>query len=344
MVSNVGTMTKNCCFKRIVVAHSIVLLGVLLPSCGGDRIFRQAETLMGTVVEVTVVERSEDRARRAIREALAEIRRVDDLVSTFKSDSVVSHLNREGRATLPSAPDLLWLLRQAEDVSAASGGAFDVTIRPLVELWGFGGERSRRPAQEELAAAIAKVGYNDLVFDGGTHSVGFRHGGRGVDLGGIAAGWAADLALARLQSLGVRSAIVDAGGELRVMGEKPGGVPWRIGVQHPRRSGTLLLSFDLGDTAIATSGDYERFFTEEGVRYHHVLDPATGMSARGCQSVTVLAPTAVEADACSTAAFVLGPERGLAFLRSRPGVRGVIVDARGQLHWTDQALERMARR
>jgi thiamine biosynthesis lipoprotein len=166
----------------------------------------------------------------------------------------------------------------------------------------------------------------------------------GVDLGAIAKGWAVDRAMAALQGRGIASAIIDAGGDLRIAGSRPGKGFWRIGVQDPREAGALLLTLDLTDTAIVTSGDYERFFMEGGVRYHHILDPATGMPAAGCRSVTVLASTAAEADAAATAAFVLGPERGLAFLRSRPGVRGVIVDAGGALHWTDEALERMARR
>ena len=160
----------------------------------------------------------------------------------------------------------------------------------------------------------------------------------GLDLGAIAKGWAVDRAMEKLMARGIRNAIIDAGGDLRIIGARPGKDFWRIGVQHPRDPGALLLTFDLKDTAIVTSGDYERFFMAEGVRYHHILDPSTGQPARGCQSVTVLAPTAAEADACATAAFVLGPSKGLAFLRARPGVRGVIVGADGELHWTDEAL------
>jgi thiamine biosynthesis lipoprotein len=166
----------------------------------------------------------------------------------------------------------------------------------------------------------------------------------GLDLGAIAKGRAVDRALDKLVARGIRNAIIDAGGDLRIIGSRPGKDSWRIGVQHPREPGVLLLTLDLKDTAIVTSGDYERFFMVDGVRYHHILDPSTGQPARGCQSVTVLAPTATEADACATAAFVLGPSKGLAFLRARPGVRGIIVAADGQLHWTDPELARMARR
>ena len=132
----------------------------------------------------------------------------------------------------------------------------------------------------------------------------------GLDLGAIAKGWAVDRAMEKLMARGIYNAIIDAGGDLRIIGSRPGKDFWRIGVQHPRDPGALLLTFDLKDTAIVTSGDYERFFITDGVRYHHILDPSTGQPARGCQSVTVLAPTAAEADACATAAFVLGPSAG----------------------------------
>lgn len=299
---------------------------------------------MGTVVEIAVVDESEERSRDVIREALEEIARVDELVSTFKPGSVVSRLNREGATgKVPVGKEVFSIIRAAAAISEASGGAFDITVGPIVKLWGFesGGAR---PSDDILSSTKRLVGYKNLKYDQNSYAVGFQTSGMQIDLSAIAAGWAADLALEKLKARGITAAIVDAGGELRVIGTKPDGVPWKIGVQHPRSPGELLMTFDLGDTAVATSGDYERFFMDGGVRYHHILDPATGMPARGCRSVTVLAPTAAEADACSTAAFVLGPERGLSFLRSRPGVRGVIVDEDGALHWTDEALERMARR
>ena len=167
--------------------------------------------------------------------------------------------------------------------------------------------------------------------------MGFQARRNGYRPGAITRGWAVDRAMGKLMDRGISSAIIDAGGDLRVIGSRPGKEFWRIGVQHPRDQGKLLLTFDLKDIAIVTSGDYERFFIADGVRYHHILDPSSGQPARGCQSVTVLAPTATEADACATAAFVLGPAKGIAFLRARPGVRGVIVGDGGQEHWTDDA-------
>ncbi|HWR98132.1 MAG TPA: FAD:protein FMN transferase [Candidatus Methanoperedens sp.] len=299
---------------------------------------------MGTVVQVTASGNSEAVAREAIGAALAEIERIDAQVSSYREKSPIARLNREGHEhNVPLEKDIFDLLRQAVAVSEQSTGAFDVTIWPVARLWDFE-QGGKIPDRSALAGAVRKVGYKGILFDETEHSVGFAGPGMGVDLGAVAKGWAVDRAMGILVSRGIRNAIIDAGGDLRIVGARPGKEFWRIGVQHPREAGTLLLSFDLRDTAIVTSGDYERFFIEGGVRYHHILDPATGMPAAGCRSVTVLAPTAAEADAAATAAFVLGAERGISFLRSRPGVRGLIVDAAGALHWTDEGLERMARR
>ncbi|HEY5999745.1 MAG TPA: FAD:protein FMN transferase [bacterium] len=295
------------------------------------------------MVEITVASREEKEAMAAIQAAFAEIERIDALLSSHRTDSLISRVNREGfRAKVPVEKDIFQLIREAASFSEASGGAFDVTVWPLSKLWGFD-EGGRRPSVTELRDAVAKVGYRKLVLDQGDGSVGFTLPGMGLDLGAIAKGWAVDRAMDVLAARGMTDVIVDAGGDLRVAGSRPGKGFWRIGVQDPRDSGSLLFTLDLTDTAIVTSGDYERFFEEDGVRYHHILDPTTGMPACGCRSVTVLAPTAAEADASATAAFVLGAQRGVAFLRSRPGVRGVIVDGAGSLHWSDAALEALAR-
>jgi thiamine biosynthesis lipoprotein len=327
-----------------LVGAAILLVPILSCSRGNEQIFRDSRLLMGTVVQITVAGRAEEEARGAMAEAFAEIERIDGLLSSYRQESLIARLNREGhQRKIVLTKEIFDLLREAVAFSEQSGGAFDVTIWPVSVLWGFE-KGGRIPDPALLGAALRKVGYKSIVLDETTTSVGFALDGMGVDLGAIAKGWAVDRAMERLAARGIADAIVDAGGDLRIAGSRPGKRSWRIGVQHPRQGGELLLTLDLTDTAIVTSGDYERFFEEGGVRYHHILDPATGMPASGCRSVTVLARTAAEADAAATAAFVLGPERGIAFLRSRPGTRGVIVDAAGGLHWTDEALERMARR
>jgi thiamine biosynthesis lipoprotein len=331
---------------NVILNSGIAFIISALISCssGVDHVYKDSKIVMGTVVEITVAHRSEELARSAISDAMAEFKRIDDLMSSYKPGSVVSRVNQTGSvAKVAVGKEVFGMIRDAAAISIASGGAFDVTIWPVSKIWSFE-QGGLIPTPASIAENLHKVGYKNIIIDEFSSSVGFSVAGMGIDLGAIAKGWAIDRAMDKLVARGIQNAIIDAGGDLRITGARPGKDFWRIGVQHPRETGALLLTFDLKDTAIVTSGDYERFFIADGARYHHILDPSTGQPARGCQSVTVLATTAAEADACATAAFVLGPSKGLAFLRARPGVRGVIVGAAGELHWTDQALEQMARR
>jgi thiamine biosynthesis lipoprotein len=333
-------------FYRNIQIYGFTLLFLSLIGCqsGTEKLFKESKIVMGTVVEITVANRSEELARSAIADGMSEFQRIDDLMSSYKPDSAVSKVNQTGSAAkVPVGEEVYRVLREAVAISGASGGAFDPTIWPVSQLWGFD-RGGNIPIPELLTNKLPMVGYKNVIFDDSAFSVGFKSNGMGLDLGAIAKGWAIDRAMEKLMARGIRNAIIDAGGDLRVIGARPGKNFWRIGVQHPRDPGALIFTFELRDTAIVTSGDYERFFVADGVRYHHILNPSTGKPARSCQSVTVLAPTASEADACATAAFVLGPAKGLAFLRARPGVRGVIVGADGQLHWTDTALAEMAHR
>lgn len=334
--------------KMLIVSCTRICGAIMLVSAlhgcrsGVDSVYKDAKFAMGTIVEITVAHRSEEQARTAINAAMAEFRRIDELVSSYKPGSVISRVNQVGSSRKVSVGEEVFrLLRDAVAISAASEGAFDSTIWPVYRLWGFD-QGGKVPSPDMIADKLNLVGYQNLDFDDYGYSVGYKIKGMGLDLGATAKGWAVDRAMEILLSHGVRNAIVDAGGDLRVIGARPGKEFWRIGIRHPRDPGGVILTFELNDAAIVTSGDYERFFVADGVRYHHILDPATGQPARGCQSVTVLAPTAAEADSCATAAFVLGPEKGIAFLRSRSGVRGVIIGSDGRLHWTDEDLAQTA--
>jgi thiamine biosynthesis lipoprotein len=341
---NVDNFVMNYWKNISISGVAIIVFSILGCKSGKEQIYKETKIVMGTLVEITVAHESEVEARLAISDAMLELQRSDDLMSHYKSGSLISKLNRAGaKSKVHVGEEVFQLLRDAVSISRASRGAFDVTILPVEVLWGFD-SGGRVPTTEMINEKLPLVGYEMIDFNDSEHSVGLEAPGMGVDLGGIAKGWAVDHAMEKITLHGIRNAIIDAGGDLRIIGGRPGKEFWRIGVQHPREQGALLAAFDLRDTAIVTSGDYERFFVADGVRYHHILDPSTGQPARGCQSVTVIAPTAAEADACATAAFVLGPEKGLAFLRSRHGVRGFIVGADGALHWSDESLERMARR
>lgn len=317
--------------------------------CGpGVRSYSETEILMDTVVTVTAWGPSRagngTRVEDAVGAAFAEMRRVAELADVYRPGSEVDRLNASaGKAPIAVSDDLFAMLSMAREVSEKSQGAFDVTVFPLVNLWGIGKKGEFVPTEVQVREALARVGYRGLELWSEADPNGrLRHfarlaqTGMGVDLGGIAKGYAVGRAAEALKRAGVRSALIDAGGNVYVMGPRPEGPRgrgeekgWRIAIRHPRRTGSYLGVVTVREGAVVTSGDYERFFVKDGMRYHHVLDPRTGYPSRTAQSATVVGESPAVADALSTAALVLGPEKGLQLLSRFPGYEGVIVGADG---------------
>ncbi len=318
-------MNRRSPFRPLGVVMAAV---ALLAACHrGPQAHTYTSIHMDTVVEVTVNGGAERRARGLAQGVFALFDRVEGEMSRYRDDSIVSAIDRNAPRWTPISPDLAAVLREAVRVAALSKGAFDPTIGAVSGLWGFGEKGGHLPETKALKAALATVGYPRLVVEG--RRARLLYSGTHLDLGGIAKGYAVDRAAELLVKAGVKGAIVNAGGDIRVVGERPGGGPWHIGIQHPRDPQALLTKLDVTDTAVVTSGDYERYFIEDGVRYHHILDPATGRPARGCESVTVVTASAMAGDALATACFVLGPERGMALLKRAGVAQAIIVDAKG---------------
>lgn len=315
----------------IVFALAFLVLSLLLmqrQDPGGPLI--RTRMLMGTVVEIKVDEPDAERYETAVTAAFNAMERIEDLMSLHVPESDVSRLAAAG-GPVRVAPETLEVLQVALEVAAASGGAFDPTLGRLVRLWGFADGHPRLPEPAEIEAAIGGPGLAGLEVDG--RLVSQKSAKDLLDLGGIAKGYAIDRAIEVLAAAGVRHAAVNAGGDMRLLGERSGR-PWKIGIQHPRQAGEVLGILELGNQAVVTSGDYERAFEQNGVHYHHILDPRTGYPADLCQAVTVVADRTVFADALATAVFVLGPERGMALLNSTPGAEGLIVAADGKISVT----------
>jgi thiamine biosynthesis lipoprotein len=310
----------------------LVILSLLVPSCqrGFPRVVRRHRILMGTLVEISIVGRDEDKATAAINDAFAEMERIEKLMSRWIPESEVSRINRwAGVKAVKVSAEVLEVIQRAREISKASGGYFDISVGGLLDLWGFETSEGRVPAKVEVEQALQSVGYGAIVVDGEASTVELRRGMR-IDLGGIAKGYAVGRAYEVLRSRGYENMIVNAGGDMRVGGRKPKG-PWVIGIQDPRDRSRILASFDVGDISVATSGDYERYFEADGVRYHHLLNPFTGYPGRQCRSVTIQAKDAVTADALATAVFVMGPEEGLRLVEATEGVEGLIVSADGEI-------------
>jgi thiamine biosynthesis lipoprotein len=278
---------------------------------------------MDSMVQTTIVCASADSARAGFAAVRREVARLEAILSDYRSDSNVGQLNR--RLTDRLAPETRRLLERAQAVCRECDGAFDVSIRPVKRAWGFGSDLTPRvPEPGEIAAALAHVGC-DVFAIGADGRFEWRDPVAEIDLGGIAQGFVAGCVADTLRAMGLSRFLVDISGDLVASGTRAAGGAWRIGIQHPRRPDSLLARLPLDVAAITTSGDYEQYFERDGVRYHHVIDPNTGVPARGAVSVSVLAADPVAADCYTKVVFVLGAERGLAFLNARPDLRGIVV-------------------
>ena len=221
------------------------------------------------------------------------------------------------------------------DFSELSEGAFDITFASVGHLYDY---RLRiHPSDGELARARAAVGYRNLILDPRARTIRFARAGVRIDLGGFAKGLAVDNGAAILRGRGIRNAIVTAGGDSHILGDRRGR-PWTIGIRDPRKADQMVAVLPRQDTALSTSGDYERYFEQDGVRHHHLIDPATGRSPTGVRSVTVVAPDGLTSEALTKSVFVMGVDRGMRLVESLDGVDAVVVDAAGALHYSSGLL------
>jgi thiamine biosynthesis lipoprotein len=319
----------------IIVVVGLLLLALLFFGGQRKRLFRESRTSLYTLVTITVVTRSENKAREAMDAAYRELERVGQLLNFYAPDSELSRINRNaGVAPVKVSTETLEVIRMAVHAAEETKGGFDVTVGPLVRLWDF--KEKKIPSRAAIDNAMDLVGYRHIVVDPGASTVYLDKHGVQIDLGGIIKGYAADRAAAVLREYGIDDGIIAVAGDIRLFGRQPDGRPWNIGIQHPRAADgdtTLLATVHLDDGAISTSGDYQRYFFADGVRYHHLLNPATGYPQDLCRSVTVIAPSAAATDAFATGIFILGPDKGIAALE-RLGMDGVIVARDGAVLMT----------
>jgi thiamine biosynthesis lipoprotein len=316
------------------LAAAVVCLTAVTLSCRAETrgsIFRETRFAMGSVVEISVVAADERAADEHLAAAFAEIDRIDALLGSHGQQGEIRSLNERGhREGVRLGDETAALLGRARDVGRATGGAFDVTLGALMRVWDFD-HGGRVPSAAELDEARGRSGW-DRLFLGPDGSASFDRAGVSVDMGGIGQGYGADRAGRVLRSRGVAAGLVNISGDLLLWGAKPDGSPWQVGIQHPRQPEALLGTLRVDrDAAVVTSGDYERNFTAAGVTYAHILDPATGRPAAHFRSVTVVAPTAEEADVLATAISAMGPARAGDYLAAHPAVGVITVDSGGTL-------------
>lgn len=290
----------------------------------------ETRLLMGTVVNLTLVTSDRDAGRAAITACLDQMAGLEAIMSRYQPDSQLSHLNRTGQLDQPSA-HLVRVLHEAQRISTLTGGAFDVTVKPLVDLCYQRQKDNALPRADAVEAALAHVDYRKLSVD--DRRVAFAQPGMAITLDGIAKGYIVDQGLAVLRQHGFSNVLVEAGGDLASSGSKPQQTPWSIGIRSPRGADTTMLTtFTVNDQAVATSGDYMQSFTGD-LRLHHILDPRAGISAPELASATIAATNALAADALATAVMVLGLSDGLSLIEGLPDCEACLVtkDAQMQL-------------
>jgi len=296
---------------------------VLVSACSLGEPCTKETFVMGTKAWVTIAGMKKVDADSAAVKAFREMYRIESVMSTWRRQSEISRLNTESNgAPFAVSRELYSLIDSSLFYAKATSGAFDVTVRPLVLLWGFQGGEPKLPSDENIVRTMARVGYGKVVLDSLRSTVTLPAGMQ-IDLAGVAKGYAVDRCVAVLARLGVENALVNIGGNIFAMGTAPGEKGWRIGIRDPKGGLETVGSLLLRDEAVATSGNYENFVEIDGKRYGHIIDPRTGRPVSDVLSVTVVAPTGLASDALSTGLFVLGPARGRDTLARLAGVRAL---------------------
>lgn len=308
-------------------------MSMLLVACdAGAAWYRDARTIMGTRVEVELWSEDRQLAEKLIAGVMQEMNRIDKSMSTFKADSEISRINtRAGNQWVFPESDLFDLISFSVEMSEQTDGAFDITYASVGRYYDY--RKKTRPDAEQVSVLLDTINFRNIRLDQKKKRLRFSHKDTYIDLGGIAKGYAVDQCIKFLNAAGIKHAIVTAGGDSRILGDRRGR-PWFLGIRHPRSDKDVIARMPVVNEAVSTSGDYERYFEQDGVRYHHILNPQTGDSAREVSSVTVIGKEAKRTDALSTGLFVLGVDKAMRLIESIKGYEAVIVDVNGSMFYS----------
>ncbi len=315
------------------------LFSILLQQCfcvhafsASDEIVSRSRPMLHTYVEIKAWGSN---AGNAIEEAFDEMERVNGLLNNYDPKSEISNINQHAGGSLVTvSPETVDALQRAIKYGDITGGALDITVGPLLRLWGFGkdavGLSGSEPDRRAIRQAQALVNYRAIELNARERTARLKQKGMWIDVGSFSKGYSADKAIIILKKRGIRNALVIAGGSICAIGHKPDASLWQVGIQHPRRPGSLLAVVFLKNGSISTSGDYEIFYKKNNKRRTHIIDPRTGTPVEHLQSVSVIAPDGMSSDALSTALFVLGPEKGISVVESLPGAEALIISEGGK--------------
>lgn len=315
----------------VYIGSAIVLflIGFFVARNNSDefKTITRTQILLGTVVEIQVRNADEQKAEDAIRKAFAEVKRIDDLFTTFNEDSPVWKLNNSVDSIFSVDSEIYNLIVLCDSVTKLSNGSFDVSLDNLTKAWGFYTDYPKVPSKAKIDSAILISGWQNirLVSD---NSI-IKKNKAALNFGAIAKGYAVDKAMDILKNSGIEDALINAGGEIKCLGNN-----WIVGIQHPRELNEIIQKIKLDGTSVATSGDYEQYFEQDGIRYHHVLNPKTGYPSTGLQSVTIINKKNAFADALATAVFVMGKNEGMILVERLNDTEAMIIDSLGKIFYS----------
>ncbi|MDD2365740.1 MAG: FAD:protein FMN transferase [Desulfuromonadaceae bacterium] len=325
----------------VVLFLSLTLIAAYVFYSNRTREYSSDRFLMDTLISIKVYGSDSEALKEAVASAYSEMHRIASLTDAFPKigtpeyrESDACRINQQaGVAPVVVDKDTFKILKMAKHYSELSEGAFDVTVGPLMDLWGFGGKNPHIPSPESIKSALSLVNSRDLILNEQERTAFLAKRGMKLDLGAIAKGYATEKAIQSLKASGISKALIDAGGNIRVLGRNLHGTQWRIGIKDPRKQNAVVAILQLEDSSAVTSGDYYRFFEVDGKRYHHIIDPRSGYPAGENMTVTTLTADAALADVLSTLFFVLPPEKAVQMAENLDGVDlFLITDKRRIMH------------
>jgi thiamine biosynthesis lipoprotein len=319
--------------KRIVLFAFLFCLN----NVHSQIIHKRVLSLLGSPFEVTLVGKDTIEINQNIHIGIAEVKRIENLISDWIPTTPISEINRNaGIKPIVVSEELYNLVERAIKIAQITDGAFDISYASMDKIWKFDGSMKEMPSETAIKESVSKIGYKNIILDKKNSSIYLKLPGMKLGLGGIGQGYIADMVTKLLKSKGVVSGIVNVSGDISTWGKQPNGNLWKIGIKNPMNKNKIFAMFPLEDSAVETSGSYEKYVVFNGIRYSHIIDPRTGYPAQGLVSVSVFAKTTEIADALATGIFVLGKEKGMELVNKLPGISCIMVDDKGKVYASDK--------
>jgi thiamine biosynthesis lipoprotein len=310
---------------RLILILALATINIF--SYAEQKSHKKVLLLMGSRFEITAISEDEALAWKGINAAVYEITRIEKLISSWDSNSQTSEVNRKaGIKAVKVDRELYDLIKRAKKISTLTNGAFDISYASMDKIWRFDGSVTTLPSENEIKSSVAKINFNDIILDEQENTVFLKNEGMKIGFGAIGKGYAANRGKKIMKDLGIESGIVNAGGDLITWGKEANGADWSIGISDPKNKLKVLAWLTVGEMAVVTSGNYEKFIMINGERYSHIIDPRSGYPVHGLKSVTIICPDAELADALATSVFILGREKGIHLIDQLKGVEVMVVD------------------